>query len=137
MKDLIDRSPALQYKLEVFLAGMQAFDYNGDGLDDSLYALRERERAWTEFHPASEAEVQNLGASCIGTSFHGNIIAHRTESSILFSQLPPLQQICPEQWSIDVLGVPMDYFIIYPEDDLLVAVVSKQYVPVHAAAFLL
>lgn len=128
---------ALQYKLEVFLAGMQTFDYNGDGLDDSLYTLRQRQRAWTEFRPVSEAEVQNLGASCIGTSFHGNIVAHRTKSSILFSQLPPLQQICPEQWNIDILGVPMDCFIIYPEDDLLVAVLSKQYVLVYPAALLL
>ena len=114
-KSLVDDSPELQYRVELFAAGMVDTEPGGGNVYDALTKLREHESAWNKFEPLHQFESSS-------TSYHvnRNILAEILDDRIVFRQISAAPRWgFPAQWEI-ATGFKCGMVRVYPEEDLLV-----------------
>lgn len=131
MKTLIDDTPALQYKLELWLAGMlDVVSRNGD-VNSALAELRKREAAWNRYQPIREYETLVSNCNVLSKAVTADFWSRSSESGYVdFQQITPEPQWgLPERWKLQ-LDFPILSIAIYPEQDLLLAVEAR-YVAIH------
>ena len=126
MRSLIDDTPQLQYKVELYLAGMVETRFTEGDIHGALSKLRLQEEAWSRFQPLQEFDVP----SSAGRPVKRNILIDNARHSATFHQLPPkpLWKL-PLRWSLN-FDFAVHGIHVYPEDNLLVAVE-----PLYASTF--
>lgn len=137
-RDLVDLTVSLQYKLELFLAGMISTDVNCShtaiASAATLQQMRRRRDAWDTFQPTSSKYLQELHHAVprTNTRFDNqnrehvsrNILAvPRLDRSIVFFQLSskPMWGL-PQCWEITARSFIPTCMAICPEQDLLLLV---------------
>lgn len=121
MKLLIDGTPELQYKIELYLGGVLDTELRDSDIWNAVSELRKREDAWSKYKPNREVDIQV--SEWLGSGW--NIVAsysRTTPGSVEFRQITaePLWDL-PERWEL-----PFDFsdsfhtLLIHPEVDLLV-----------------
>lgn len=129
MKTLIDDTPELQYKMELYLAGMLDLGQRDDNVWNAASELRKREEAWNKYQPIRETETQLSG--CLG--FGRNIVARHSSKtgSVEFRQITPeLLWGLPERWELH-FNSRIQSVLIHPEVDLLAVTFQSRYVSVY------
>ncbi|EKM54297.1 uncharacterized protein PHACADRAFT_196730 [Phanerochaete carnosa HHB-10118-sp] len=126
-KTLVDSTPTLQYKLQLFLSGMIAADSLGEqDILRSLTCLERRESHWKSYQLLStELQLPHDSETFLG--FSGNLMVCSGVNSLLFYQLQPgFHKDYPEHWSIGINPDDVTEISMCPRQDL-VALTRKRY----------
>ena len=131
-QDLTRSSPLLQYKRDLFSAGLVENPYGPCDLAQRRRAYEEQERRWSDAGRAEKAihklpEEPPYGPHL--TALGRNLIALRNMlnvGGITFLRLPPVTSAKPiERWSIPSLPFKFRFFAVYPPDNILVVTKEK------------
>lgn len=136
LKNLIDESTALQYKIELEVAGMEDGPPSSLGASDRLALLGRRQDAWAELRYTS----RQIFEGPLNDLWHlsGGVLAQlRTLDSIEFLQLPSeFRGIESKEWTISDIGFEIIDFAMDSSQDLLVMIEGPQmyvYVPLETS----
>ena len=81
MRSLIDDTPQLQYKVELYLAGIVEMRFTEGDIHGALSKLRLQEEAWSRFQPLQEFDVP----SSAGRPVKRNILVDNARHSATFT----------------------------------------------------
>lgn len=119
---------AVQYRIELALAGLEDGPPGGMSTSERLEALRAHQRAWQELK-ASAILVQDETSDMHVAVFPGAAMWAHTENgsprSLWLHQIPSLIRGIPSRtWTLDDVGfdVDVDRLCLDPAQDLLVAI---------------
>ena len=128
MKALIDETPELQYKIELYGAGMLDQPSNNQDVSEARTRLHQREDAWNRLQPLQEIDVP----PSTGSPVHEYLMMKtgpkfdRAFQFASFSQLSPEPQWgLPSQWELN-FDFPVQHLHVYPEANLLIAMVELE-----------
>lgn len=133
---LVDATASLQYKIELFLAGMLPPKHGADiNAFEALKQLRTRENAWKNFKPVRSRTIDLRPSTDRVTWEQAGLLATRQEntSALTFYQLSSEPHWgLPDCWDIPDVGFRVRSLKVYPDQDLLVL---AEEVYVHPAYF--
>ena len=131
-QDLTRSSPILQYKRDLFSAGLVENPYGPCDFARRRKAYEEHERKWSDagklekaIHELPEEPSHGLYITVLGR----NLIAlHNTQNvgCLTFLRLPPVMSVKPiERWSIPPLPFEIRFFAVYLPDNILAVTEEK------------
>ncbi|TFK45325.1 hypothetical protein OE88DRAFT_1740424 [Heliocybe sulcata] len=119
LKRIIDDSVALQYKIELAVAGMEDGPPSSIDLAERLRRLQNYTKAWRDmaFSPS-----ENIRFDGHYWELYGGVLATSAgDSTLIFNKLPGhARGIKSRQWRIEEVGFPIRDFKMDPSQDLLV-----------------
>lgn len=121
-KLLVDSTPALEYKLKLFLTDLTATDPSGEcDISRALASLENRESRWTSYRPLAEQEVKHADERVDLVDISGEFMARSAPDALYFDRLNQGHyENYPEHWCniTDTRGVAR--IAVCAEQDLVV-----------------
>ncbi|OBZ79706.1 hypothetical protein A0H81_00991 [Grifola frondosa] len=119
---IIDEDAALQYKIELAVAGMEDGPPSARSPAERLAKLKARQAAWNSLQPSSQKTIPMLRGEV--WELYGGVLAQaRGPQSLAFRQLPSdIRGIEEKEWMIEDVGIAIRDFGMDPAQDLLVVI---------------
>lgn len=133
--NMVMQSAALQYKIELAIAGMEDGSASGLTISDRRQRLWEHQAAWRDLRWRSDTIIPMLRGGV--WELYGGVLAQaRGKRTLCFTQLPSeIRGIPQRNWEVEV-DAPIRDFGLDPSLDLLVVIEqpSREYVVAYAAS---
>ena len=131
-QDLTRSSPILQYKRDLFSAGLVENPCSPCDFAQRRKACEEHERKWSDAGRVEKAIHELPEGSSLGvypTILGRNLIALRNTQNVgglTFLRFPPVTSVSPiERWRIPPLPFELRHFAVYPPDNILAVAEEK------------
>ncbi|EPQ55952.1 hypothetical protein GLOTRDRAFT_138664 [Gloeophyllum trabeum ATCC 11539] len=124
IKNIIDESVVLQYKIELAVAGMEDGPTSAISVSERLQRLKNYTEAWKTMSFSPEVETVtltgNLWELCGGVL---GLSDRAKPATLMFRKLPAIARgIEGKEWTIEDVGFPIRDFKMDPSQDLLVMI---------------
>ena len=125
MHDVVADSSLIQYRLQLFRSGFHD-DFVGrdaESTADRMKQLETHRSRWSHLERAEKIDIDVPGTPGLSNLVGGvfSVVTGEQRTSLHFIRLPSSSRgIAQEEWIIDDLQMPIDYYTTDPSSDLLI-----------------
>ncbi|KDQ56120.1 hypothetical protein JAAARDRAFT_195327 [Jaapia argillacea MUCL 33604] len=122
VKNLVDHTPRLQYKIELAIAGMEDNPCSKFGIEEHRARLETYQAGWADLCWQKEEVLVSSGGE--PWDLFGNVmVAETSTGGLSFKKLEGCSRgVEGREWELDLVDIEIDAFALDPPQDLLVLV---------------